>query len=328
MCYKSPGPRCSSHAATALMRAIENEKRVPYSDMEARIEAKETTQAAWDVYDTTPAGQEFLKRKIKHKQHPLQEYKDRLALGKFRREAALKDAGIVDSGDTYNHVPDGVKQTVHHHFNEGFLEDNQPRISWNVNTPEGREKIDAMIEHSHSWVSQLNADEMEAVAYYTSNGASTMNKYLRGDEEIESVYSKREIAKRAKNLASALAKTPQLDKPVVVYRGLQSWDGENIKVDEYIAKHPVGSVIEGKVNASASFDPGVASGFADDIILEISTKTPAAVSNVSAWGTREREALLAAGDKFRVKAIKQGIAYGDKEDTVEKRWTTIQLEQI
>lgn len=327
MCYKSPGPRCSSHAATALMRAIENEKRIPYSAVEERIAAKEATKAAWDTYDTTPAGQEFLKRKIKHKQHPLQEYKDRLALGKFRREEALKDAGIIDSGDTSEHVPDGVAHSTHH-FNSGFLSDDQPRISWNTDSAEGREKIDAMIEHSHSWVSNLNADEMEAVAYYTSNGASTINQHLREDEEINSVYSKREIAKRAKNLASALAKAPKLEKPVVVYRGLQSWDDANINVDEYIAQNPVGSTMEAKFHSSSSFDPGVASGFADDIILEISTKTPAAVSNVSAWGTREREALLAAGDKYKVKAIKQGIAYGDSADSIKKRWTTIQLEQI
>ena len=327
MCYKSPGPRCSSHAATALMRAIENEKRIPYSDTEARISAKEATKAAWDTYDTTPAGQEFLKRKIKHKQHPLREYKDRLALGQFRREAALKDAGLVDSGDTYNHVPDGVKHETSH-FNDGFLPDDTPRISWNVDSSEGQAKIDAMIEHSHSWVSQLDADEMEAVAYYTSNGAQTINQYLRGDEEIRSVYSKRELAKRAKNLASALAKAPKLEKPVVVYRGLQSWDDVKNTVEDYVKEHPVGSIMEMKLNSSASFDPGVASGFADDIILEISTDTPAAVSNVSAWGTREREALLAAGDKYKVKAIKQGIAYGDKKDSVEKHWTIVQLEQV
>lgn len=309
------------------MRAMENEKRIPYFDTEARISAKEATQAAWDAYDTTPAGQEFLKRKIKHKQHPLQEYKDRLALGQFRRETALKDAGLIDSGDTYNHVPDGVNRD-NFHFNDGFLSDETPRISWNVDSSEGRAKIDAMIEHSHSWVSQLNADEMEAVAYYTSNGAQTINQYLRGDDEIRSVYSKRELAKRAKNLASALAKAPKLEKPVVVYRGLQSWDDAKITVDEYVKEHPVGSTMEAKFHSSASFDPGVASGFSDDIILEISTNKPAAVSNVSAWGTREREALLAAGDKYKVKAIKQGIAYGDKEDSVEKRWTIVQLEQV
>lgn len=328
MCYKSPGPRCSSHAATSLMRAIENEKRIPYSETEKRITAKEATQAAWDVYDTTPAGQEFLKRKIKHKQHPLQEYKDRLALGKFRREAALKDAGLTDSGDTYNHVPDGVKTPAHHHFNPGFLADDKPRISWDVNSAEGQRKIDAMIEHSHDWVSKLNPDEMEAIAYYTSNGSSAINQHLRGDEEVRSVYSKKELTRRAKNLKSALAKVPALDKPVVVYRGVQAWDGENIDVNDYIAKHPVGSVVEMELNASASFDPGVASGFADDIILEVSTNKPAAVCNVSAWGTREREALLAAGDKYKVKAIKQGIAYGDNEDKLNRRWTTIQLEQV
>lgn len=109
MCYKSPGPRCSSHAKMALDKAVRDLQDAYWNrsqDADGVDDAYAKMRKAQDDYDMTPEGQEELRGMIQHPgmklKHHLLEL--RLERGINLRQAALNQIKAEDVGDNDNHT--------------------------------------------------------------------------------------------------------------------------------------------------------------------------------------------------------------------------------
>jgi hypothetical protein len=111
MCYASPGPRCSSHALSAVKKAsADYEKTVASGDEEATIAARENLTKAQDDFYMTPKGQAYLKAKIKETNDPSGELFFKLEYGILAREEALNLAKIADVGDNDTHAAEAAAE--------------------------------------------------------------------------------------------------------------------------------------------------------------------------------------------------------------------------
>lgn len=103
MCYKYPGPRCSSHAAKELEKARdEYDVALKTNDPDACIEAKAKLAEAENNYYMTPQGQESLRQEIATMGDPDGELAYKLEFGVMAREEAIKEAKVLDKGDVKN----------------------------------------------------------------------------------------------------------------------------------------------------------------------------------------------------------------------------------
>lgn len=105
MCYKSPGPRCSSHAKELLLKAKRNELKALQGDPsetgyeEQAIKAIEAVNKAQFVYDTTPEGQRELAAQISATKDPTGVLAMRLHAGIETRKGLLAKIKAKDNGD-------------------------------------------------------------------------------------------------------------------------------------------------------------------------------------------------------------------------------------
>jgi hypothetical protein len=343
MCYPKPGPRCSAHATKKLVQAMVAVKTyrrdlTDSSDYDKYQEVKNLVRKAEEEYDATPAGQRYLKRRIKSDAYsPGLSYKDRLKLGQARREAALKALGREDEGDvkTGHRGSAEEREQLKAFFNsENFFskEEGQHEV-WENND----ERIKGMLIACSIWNSKLTPDEQEAFGWYTSDGAGTINSYLNGVElSYDAKYSKKEKDQAIARMDNALAKYKAV-KPAIVYRGIDTEafglegryrdeDGGVKLAQDLEAKYPIGSTFESKGYMSTSFDPSRAARFGD-VVMEIKTKHSAPVSNFSSWDIAEREGVMPREHKLKVVGIIKRV-YGEEKTygTGRKEYTVIQLE--
>lgn len=115
MCYKSPGPRCSSHAHRNLKKAtrryleavsgvdpVVRQLRSDHGDAVADAHIYDlyaSARLAQDEFDATPRGIEFLKTKIATQGDHTGALQYRLDKGIATRKFALNALAIADQGD-------------------------------------------------------------------------------------------------------------------------------------------------------------------------------------------------------------------------------------
>lgn len=349
MCYPKPGPRCSSHAKTALLKAkIAIQEALTDGNTEAMMQAREAAEKARDDFDATPLGQKYLERRILQGMDHQGKYSLRKELGAARRADQLAQLKATDIGDP-EHVRNADEgneayvQMLPNEFSEGELYD------WSLENPtEKRAKIAQMIEESDSWISKLSADEAEAAAWFTSDGSSALNAYYSTGEIPERYrekYSEDFVTQRATDLRSALSKY-ESTAPIITYRGLNDHQFESVtkgltydEAREAVFAHVDATFQPGMTwtphaSMSTSLNPGKAYSFTDSgapVLLEIKTKHAAPVCNVSAWDASEQEAITHPDASYRVVSVRKDAKIlrrtSGNKDSLDDVWV-VQLEEI
>ena len=236
MCYKKPGPRCSSSAAKALIEAKSLVRAKGGGDFEAR-EALEEAQLE---YDATPAGMKELERRIKqasnsHNSSQKTEYELRLNLGKAKRQERLDLIKEIDRGDVRNHndSQEAVFPEIFHRFSQEGEEHHLPLSN---------KQLRDLISDCNHYTNKLDADELEALSWFTSNGSSIMNRFIatrdadfqlrdyRDDESFDEFDAReaeekerylQSLARTEHELESALQKAKR-ETPLRVFRGINA----------------------------------------------------------------------------------------------------------
>lgn len=345
MCYPKPGPRCSSSAAAALVKAKSAARNFDTQNKgwDAYQEAKATAEQAEREYYMTPAGQRYLDRKILTSHGREADWQMKKAKGKEDRKAALKALTLKDKGDIRHDPTDEEKTILKNYatlFDNEFLADDEPRGS----VPNGSAQLDSLVAAGETWTNKLNADEMESVAWFTSDGAHVMNHTLIGKELAnwhKDDYSEEHVKLSIKRLDRALKKF-ESPEPVVVYRGAPEWfledrnvnrfsEGGEEKVTEMLNNEfKPGATYEFGTYMSTSLDPFRASSFGSmsGVMFEIKTRHAVPATNISAWDVSEREAIIGRKAKFRVVGVKKNVVYKSGNDDRSWDYNVVQLEEI
>jgi ADP-ribosyltransferase exoenzyme len=332
MCYKKPGPRCSSHAALRVqqlkikMRSLTLEET--QKDPDLRYKLKDLLTEAEKEYDATPAGMLDLKRRILTENFDT-EYTDRLNYARALRQEKLALLKQQDDGDLSHDEP--LSSPSIEHFHQEFLADNEIRRGWSRrdHDEESQKFLQSIVEHSHTWVSKLTAEETEAISWLTANGFSVIREHLAGREHDiwgHDVYSRESVERAIELCDSAYEKTPQLESPIVVYRGLGSWhfDEKYQSFEDVQKEFVVGETFEPDTYLSASASPQIANGFATGgVCLEIKTTRMPSPVNVSAWGHAEAEVTIPRKSKFRITKVIDKVGYNSTMDNI-----VVQMEEI
>lgn len=240
----------------------------------------ENQTAYWQAaYDSTAAGELWLERRGKEKHWSEKEHPE---VTERRRNVAEFLASVNENPMDLT-LPTDPGDVFEHDFSTE--EDSTYPDRFDM----GDEKVKLALL-SGAWMSQLTPQEIEAVSWVTSNGASVMNQHLSGKEpEIwgYDTYPREFIDQQIAYFRSAMAKAPELDEPIIIYRGT----GSEFANFEYLDRP-----------ASASLAGSVARGFANGegeaVVLEIKTTKVPSVAGMSAWGVSELEVLAPLG-KYR-----------------------------
>lgn len=338
MCYKYPGPRCSTHAKATYVRAhmktirSARERQGPDAYVQLREAERE---AEWNFY-MTPWGQADLQRRIDRGEDDsgyLAETKKRAWQARLDALKALKEQ---DSGDTNEHhdLP-----TVKDRENEELLCADQVREGW-VHRDDHEALVEEYLDESMRLTADLTPEERSSVRFWTSNGCVIVGDHLYGkpsEEEYEG-----QIKEALTNLDSVFAKSPQTTDRVI-YRGLNDWTfPEEIidnkyknrelfsqQIDQHLEEnYPVGKTITFPSYQSATADPASARSFSGpDVMLEVKTRKAAPVGIMSAWEASEREMLLPRDMKVRVVGIQRGVRYqADRDPNSSKEFIIIQVQ--
>lgn len=102
MCYKSPGPRCSSHAETAVMQAqVSYDTALLTKNPDIAMRAYTELNDAQEAFYMTPKGQEQLTERMSLSKDPAerQDLGYKLEYGILAREEALEAIRAKDAGD-------------------------------------------------------------------------------------------------------------------------------------------------------------------------------------------------------------------------------------
>lgn len=321
MCYPKPGPRCSAHAAALLLKAkIANREN---SSFETKIALKE----AQEVYDSTPAGQKELQRRIRQQEHArnqkgIAEFSDRLEAGVKARAYQLSLSGLADKGDMEHPYSTKLAKTAPPSFDNHYDFDKENIAP---NSPE----MNQILEDSNSWIHTLNSDEMEAVAWYTSSGSGTINNRLLGVEDKYNFgETPEQIEMSVNHLDSALAKATH-DEPVNLWRGVsnEALEAMDMEPEDFVDKYcQPGGVYAPGVFMSTTADFKTAVGFSGGVVFQMKAKTAGSAVNVSAWGIRETEYITPRTAKYRVISVEQ--AQRSITSKYTKTYHVVQLEEI
>lgn len=331
MCYPSPGPRCSASASRELLKATQALRDlhgiISRGQEDEYMKAKSRVEKAQREYDMTPAGIKELERRDAYYNYKGSMYKDktysiRLEIAKRIRAERLAALKLIDQGDLPHKFS---KPNTYGLNNFTDIEEDHPQIK------NDDPQVNKMVEESAYWISKLTPDEIEAVAWFTSDGASVMNYWLEKQEiksEVARKYSKKHVEANVEALESALNKFEIRKQPVITYRGtgIRDATGKEIYDIEELAKHfQVGDVISTNRFQSSTIDPSRALSFESGVVYEIKSKKTAPLSNVSAWGLTEKEFLVPRNTKLRVVDVIQGCKINGKhQDDV----LFVQLEDV
>lgn len=354
MCYKSPGPRCSAYAKKKLFEAKAYQSTLSIFDSSPEVyeAAKESVRQAELEYDSTPAGQKFLTLRIDQGMDSKGEYAERLSNGKKMRRMQLKAIESKEAGDVNDHPAiSRIWEAGMHH------EPHVIRESWEASGETHALRAEQYESISLSAAQSLNADEQSALMWVTSDGGPFINSKLAGvarsslSEEWtwnnspepfqRKAYTKDFTQKKIRHLNSAF-KAYSLEQPAVLYRGLNNWSLPDQLSDRNVdpqvtrkyleEKYPVGETITVHEYMSTSADPKVAKKFtgSTNIILEVKTKQAIPVGYMSTWDTSEREFVVNKGQKYKVKAILEGVKFAGlnrKGESITHQATVVQLEE-
>lgn len=321
MCYPKPGPRCSAHAAALLLKA-------KIANKESRsFETGVLLQEAQEAYDATPAGQKELQRRIQQSEHShnekaLTEYAERLRSAQERRAYQLSLSGLADQGDIKHTLPSKTSKINSARFT------NKYDFEHNTIKP-GSPEMNRIVEDSTEWVHQLNSDEMEAVAWYTSSGSGTINNHLLGlKNQYNFGETTEQINSSVNHLDSALEKA-QHKQPIKLWRGVpnEALEALSVEPDEFVEKYCTpGEIYTPGVFMSTTADFKTAVGFSGGVVFEMKAKTAGSAVNVSAWGIRETEYITPRTAKYRVVSVNK--AERTISDKFTKEYHIVQLEEI
>lgn len=172
---------------------------------------------------------------------------------------------------------------------------------------------------SQEWMETLTPEEQEAVAWMTSNGSSVVLSNHHGVEDKMwgyDVYNKAFVEQANQLVASATRKGVKLDKPMVIYRGVNMNDA----LEDFDAAKlwKVGEVYEVEAPQSCSAAPEVARGhtsWKQPTVYEYEVTTACATACVSAWRASELE-LLAPYKKFECVGFHENVSFGEDLDPV------------
>lgn len=336
MCYRKPGPRCSSHAAVALAKA-KHGLAVSAHTPEDYFAAKDKENEAQKVFDSTPSGLRILKDELLN---PLAEagISERYTAAKLLREeqlAAVKKLGLVQEKHANRPVTSAA-------FTAKFSAADVVREYADVNMLNS--SVDAA---SEEYFSRLSDEELSQLRWMTDYGAMEANKHIAGVNSytlFQGAFQAEDIEKRMKIVDEALAKY-QPSQPVVTYRGVRNASlpvpmQENYRVTPeekqqvFLDALPVGSVMSSDFYMPSSFQPNSSVKFADfGVVMEIKSSSAAPVSAISV-SSREHEGLLPRGISLKVVDVQKNVKYSD--GTVNRRTgepsyrtvTVVQLEEI
>jgi hypothetical protein len=342
MCYPKPGPRCSGHAAARLSRVRERENArrnsldahalgwAKFSEIADECEAE--IEAAQAEYDATPAGLLELKRRVDQEnsdKYPDLEYELRLKIAQDTRARALAAIGRTDEGD----ISHDSKQN---RYTYSTLRTSLPRGGKRLKL--GAQGIAESAAASEAWVTDLKPEEMEAIAWITSNGSHVVNDYLAngelktrkdGTHEFEGRKITQEYLDEQIKLASDAIKRRD-SEPVILYRGEHKYpELDNMLVSKYGDPEAYGAEVMERLGhmfkvgetytaprfLSSSYDPSTARGFSKQkIVFEMKSKTHGPVAALSAWHNVEREALVPPQTKFKIKDIVMKAEYEPRNE--------------
>lgn len=336
MCYKKPGPRCSSHAKARLLKAeqavkdaYESDDDISWEDLHAM---KEEVRAAEMDFDATPAGMKYLELRIAQdhggKRH-VDEYKERLRNGKELRKLQLEAIKETDKGD-----PDTHKHQAINFGHRDFLAHGEPRKDLD------REELEKYTRAAQTVADQLTPDQTQSVTWYTSDGFTTINHHLHNpDGDIKSNYADRERTERAVKDLDSMFATIKTRQPSVVYRGLN--DGHFPSTQPYGKKedimkavqdkYPVGSVVDDNTFKSTSYDPAKAVNFERyGVVMEVKAKSVLPIGHFSAWNHYECEGMVDRKAKLKVVEITEEDYHtkGRGGDINKNRMIVVKCEEI
>ena len=180
-------------------------------------------------------------------------------------------------------------------------------------------------------MSSLTPQEIEAVSWLTSNGSSVLHHHLNGEAHPiwgPNVYTPAHIEKTLKHFRSAMAKAPELDEPVIIYRGTT---GDFAKWETL--DRPASASLSG--DSAKGFAGRNSDGTASDdteVLLEIKTHKLPVVAGMSAWGVSELEILAPLGKYRKVAEFdtlrgRQGERWGGGPE-IDPRFDSIRVVQL
>jgi ADP-ribosyltransferase exoenzyme len=336
MCYPKPGPRCSAHAAKKLAEArllARIERSNNYNDF---AKYQKLAEDAQKVYDATPAGITELKRRVAQSKNSV--HITRLKLAQETRKQQLEalkraDEGDIKHSDTFEETSYGINE---------FLPKNKTRKA----LKDDSEIMKKFLEDSHNWVSQLTTEEIEAVAWFTSDGSTSLNNYVVGQEDRSPFhYSKTYLEKQKKSLESALSKINR-SEPVIVYRGVKKEtlekllnssiinkledleDLEDLKTKDIEKVFEKGKTLTSPTFMSASPDPYIATKFSHGVVFEIKSYSAAPAVTLSAWNFAENEMVLPRDKEYKIVNVLQKVNFEKRGDNDSQKITVVQLEEV
>lgn len=334
MCYPSPGPRCSSHAAKTLARAqiacqhaafedgIEHEEKM--KELNRLIKRRDNAQLE---FNATPAGMEILKQGMEAGDANTQEraklaYKEARALRTKRlRLVKMREAGegnLKHSDVRMSSLYDKLG------ISEDFDTTTTDRVGWQPSSEQFRTTSALLVKASEAWMSRLTPEEVHALQWLTNDGTEILSRKAHGSPpKAYSALDPEEIDRREGFVKSAFDKAPLMPKPVVLYRGLGSQVPfeveEVIKSGEYTAP----------TAQSATINPGVANSFGyKNVILEMKTRRFPSPTNFAGNGPREAEIMVAPGSRWKVTGVLRNVSFGWDKDTLVQGYTVIQMEEV
>lgn len=324
MCYPKPGPRCSAHAAKRLATLKARKRQIIKYKAEGDLTklTEEIKQAEKD-YSITPAGISELARRTRHELQSSSNssYKEQLMEAVFARQEALAAIKEKDLGDLQNHV--GGEQTLEW---DKTSTDNYAKLLKYGNQDLTEQRMEKLVNESNKWLSKLTPDEIEAAAYFTSNGSTAVAKHLTGTSNWDNDWDDPEHLENPERLNTVISRLDSaLDKsvhrnPVKVFRGLNHdivdkiLGGESYKLDDSQAEEKIREYYKPGENytpptfLSASVNLSVAESFArgsQNIILEVNAIKAGPVTNVSAWSVSEQEYILPRKANYMIRDIEK-----------------------
>lgn len=336
MCYKRPGPRCSSHAAARMASAqrellifnrsnkdVDEDKK----DFKEYERLKKRFDSACKEYDITSSGIKALEREAKKFPekggYSVKKFEDAKRLRKARLEAIK----AKDIGD------------IQHKSATGVFDYSKQELSQNEDTLEpillGDKDIDVTLADSTAWAHKLTHEEITAVRWYSQElyahvNGSLVNSNYSNSRFVGKHYNPEQTQKVIALLDSALAKSER-STPVVVYRRHTLFTPEGnfsrIGLTGHQEMFKVGSVYKPGFFLSTSLNPDNAPSNNDGpVFFEIKTRKAVSLSAIASQGANEQEFLLPRTSEYKVVGNTNKVVINAGKG--KRELTVIQLEEL
>jgi len=329
MCYPSPGPRCSSHAASMLATAITYKEELENGSTEEIMASYARVEEAQDVFDATPAGLKILEDALQQNKNSAQQVAryERAKAVRASQMQALKDLNLTKVKHLFAQPAKA--------FDSSFPADDVVRRNDNLD-----QTMTDINDSAAPWINKLDDDEMAQLRWMSDYGAMESNTHIAGVNSYTGnggIWSANNIEERMQFVDSALSKY-RSEEPVIVYRGVREGMlpapmrenyrlSTDTKQETYLSQFKVGETFESEYYMPTSFMPETAKRFSDfNVVMEIKTKHAAPIAPLSLSRT-EQEALLPRGSKYKVIAIKEDVQYA-RGAVGPSLVTVIQLEDV